>query len=234
MKVCLDAGHANTTPGKRTPKFDDGTFIHEAEQNYPIMFKVADYLKFNGIEVVITNENINYDMSLKDRVKVANINNVDIFISIHKNAYKGEWQTSAKGISTYIHKKGYNAEKLADKLQAHLIKDTNMRNRGVKEWERLYVTKYTSMPATLVELGFMDYREEAEQMKNPLWQNKFAKAITKGICEYFGKVAAFQVEIDELKKANSKIKKLKQKLEEMRNKYNSLKAEILKSIKRWS
>lgn len=185
MKVCLDAGHATTTPGKRTPRFEDSTFIHEAEQNYPIMFKTAEILKLNGIDVTFTNEDMDYDMSLSDRVKQANLANPDIFISIHKNAMTGTWQEYAKGIETFCYKFGYNGEKLAKKVQDQLIADTNLYNRGVKE-ANFYVIKYTDMPAILVELGFMDYKEEALQMKNEIWHIVYAKAIAKGVCDYFG------------------------------------------------
>ena len=188
VKVCLDAGHANITPGKRTP---DG--VHESEQNYPIMFKVAEYLKLNGLEVCFTNTDINYDMSLRRRVEMEKNSKADIFVSIHKNACIGKWQTTAKGIESYVVFKGGRAEKLANCIHKHLIKDTKMKDRGVKTME-LYVCKYTNAPAVLVELGFMDYKEEAKQMKDPVWHDRYAKAITKGICEYFGISVKFGVE----------------------------------------
>ncbi len=208
MKVCLDAGHGKATPGKRTPKFEGGRFIHEAEQNYPVMFKVAEYLRYNGIEVVLTNSDITYDMPLKERVKVANESKADIFVSIHANASIGHWQKYAKGVETYVHKKGYNAEKLANHLQDNLLKDTGMYDRKVKEWSKLYVTKYTKMSAALVELGFMDYLNEAKRMKDMSWHDTYARAITKGICDYFNIKPKFPQEINELEKATLKIKEL--------------------------
>ena len=65
MKVCLDAGHANKTPGKRTP---DG--VHESEQNYYIMFKLAEYLELNGFEVCFTNTDINYDICAEVEIRL--------------------------------------------------------------------------------------------------------------------------------------------------------------------
>ena len=188
MKICLDAGHGLYTLGKRSP---NGT--KEAEQNYPIMIKIVEYLKLNGIDVVCTNTDIKNDMSLQDRVKKANASKSDVFISIHKNAITGTWQDKAKGIESFVYKKGANAEKLANKIHKNLIADTKMQDRKVKE-ANFYVLKNTSMPAVLLELGFMDFKIEAEQMKNPEWHDKYAIAITKGICEYFGKTAVFKKE----------------------------------------
>jgi N-acetylmuramoyl-L-alanine amidase len=185
MLVCLDAGHGMDTEGKRTPEFDDGTIIHEAEQNYPVMFKVAEYLEYNEFNVVITNENIEYDMPLGERTDIANESEADIFISIHKNAISGQWQTDARGIETFVIQKGYEAERLANGVQEKLIEETKMLDRGVKE-ANFHVLRETNMPAILVELGFMDYREEAEQMLDETWHERFARAITKGVCEYAG------------------------------------------------
>ena len=41
------------------------------------------------------------------------------------------------------------------------------------------------MPSILCECGFMDIESEAELMLNEEYQWKCAKAIAKGICEYF-------------------------------------------------
>lgn len=204
MKACLDAGHGFNTAGKRTPKFDDGTFIHEAEQNYPVMFKVAEYLKYNGIDVCYTNTDINIDVTLQDRVKTANNSKADLFVSIHSNAMTGIWQTGAKGIETYVYKRGAKAETLANFVHDKLIKDTEMYDRGIRE-ASFYVLRKTDMPAILVELGFMDHRKEAEQMIDPLWHDKYAKAIVKGICAYFCKIVKFPIEWNNVKKDIDKV-----------------------------
>ena len=168
MKVCLDAGHGLHTAGKRTPNG-----IHEAEQNYPIMLKVAEYLELNGIDAVCTNTDIKNDMSLQDRVKKANASKADIFISIHKNAFTGKWQTTAKGIETFVYKKGHNAEKLANCIHKQLITDTKMNDRKVKE-ANFYVLNYTKMSACLLELpsinsGFKKKKEKRKIIRPPLY-----------------------------------------------------------------
>lgn len=193
MKVCLDAGHGMNTAGKRTPPYPDGTQIREAEQNYAVMELVKKYLEYNGVEVVVTNPDKNKDMPLDQRVKKANESNADLFVSIHKNASSGSWQTGAKGIETYVYKKGGEAEQYANKVQGELINDTGMKDRGVKEGN-FYVLKKTKMPAILVELGFMDYKPEADQMRDKEWHKKYAKAIVKGILKAKGKTAKFPPE----------------------------------------
>lgn len=184
--ICLDAGHGYNTAGKRTPKFSDGTSIREAEQNYPIMEQLGECLEYNGFKVIYTNKNMQYDMPLSERTNYANNQKADIFISIHKNAFTGKWQTSAKGIETYHYTGSSKGQKIAECVQESLIQETKMQDRKVKTNNSWAVLKNTNMPAILVELGFMDYQPEALQMKDEEWHNKYAKAIVEGVCQYYG------------------------------------------------
>ena len=67
-KICLDAGHGINTAGKRTPVFTKGDYkgkqIREAEQNYPVMEFVGEYLKYNGFDVCYTNTDIKREFKI--------------------------------------------------------------------------------------------------------------------------------------------------------------------------
>ena len=192
IKVMLDAGHYWGTSGKRTPPFTTdnqyakkGEVIRECEQNYKVMGELAYILKEHGIAVYSTNGDINKNVTLTQRVALANSKNVDYFISIHKNAVTGTWQTGAKGIDTHIYAKGGKAEAMANKIQSALISETGMYNRGVRV-NNFQVVRETNMPAVLLELGFMDYLPEALQMRSREWHKKFAVGIAKGFLSYVG------------------------------------------------
>jgi cell division septation protein DedD len=49
----------------------------------------------------------------------------------------------------------------------------------------LAVLHQTSMPAALLETGFMDVLEQARQMLDPTFQTAVAEAVAKGICACF-------------------------------------------------
>ena len=219
-KVCLNGGHFIGTKGKRTPMFEDGEIIHEAEQNYPVMFLIEKYLQYNGVRTRITNANINHDMVLSDRVYRSNMYVPDMYLSIHANATKENgWQTYAKGIETICHMYGGEGEKISRLIQHNLIEDTGMFDRGVKEGynyidgKAIYELKHTDAPAVLVELGFMDYKNEAVNMKNFFQHDVYAKAITKGVCKYFGFEAKFDItEYDKIIKEGFQNEYLKSKI----------------------
>ena len=182
--VVLDAGHGIATSGKCTPAYADGKIIHEAEQNYPIMFKLKEKLEYNGINVIVTNENINFDMSLSSRVVVEKASNANLFVSIHKNADTTYAWTDARGTESYVYALGGNAEKYANIIHPILIETTGDKDRGVKV-ANFQVLRETKAPAILLELGFMTNKEDAADMLSDSSQECYATAIAKGICKCF-------------------------------------------------
>lgn len=153
--IAVDAGHEYNTAGKRTPKFDDGSFMHEWEFNNAVKDILIKELKRAGFEVVDVNPDKSYT-SLAERVKKANDAGADFYISIHANAFTGKWG-NAKGIETYVWpSKTGMSEKVGKIIHKHLMKGTDMVDRGVKDGSWLYVIKHTKMPSVLVECGFMD------------------------------------------------------------------------------
>ncbi len=183
--VVLDAGHGMLTSGKQTPYFKDGTVIKEAEQNYPIMFKVAEELRSHDVIVTLTNDNINFDMSLNSRVTVANATNADLFYSFHKNATAEYIWNGTRGTEHLIYGKGGEAEKAANIIHNKVIEMCGEKDRGVKV-QNVQVLRETKMPAVLGELGFMTNMEDAMDMIDEQAQECYAKAIAYGILEYLG------------------------------------------------
>lgn len=179
MLVAVDAGHGHNTAGKRCP--DDSMREHDFNGN--VATKVCNILNQNGIETYrsddITGET---DIPLKTRTDNINSKKANICVSIHANAFTGEWN-DANGIETYIIARGGEAEKIAIIVQRKLIETTGRKDRGVKVGN-LHMCRETNMPAILCECGFMDNREEAELLKSEEYRQKCAEAIAEGILEY--------------------------------------------------
>ena len=60
---------------------------------------------------------------------------------------------------------------------------TIARNRGVKQ-ARFYVLRKTSMPAALVEVGFVTGSVDNRNLNSASYRQKMAEAIADGITEY--------------------------------------------------
>ena len=59
-----------------------------------------------------------------------------------------------------------------------------MRDRGVKR-TRFYVLVHTTMPAVLVEVGFVTGQKDATRLNDPATRTQMAQAIAQGILDYF-------------------------------------------------
>ncbi len=186
MKICIDAGHGPNTPGKRTPKFPDGHFMHEYEFNAATARHVVDQLKsYADVEILTTFED-GRDVPLKERTDRANAWGADVFVSIHANAFgPGGWN-DARGVETYAYiTKPGEAVKLAGIVQQHLVRSTGWVNRGVK-FADFHVLRETRMTAILCECGFMTNEAEAALLQSDVCRQTCAKAIAEGIAECYG------------------------------------------------
>ncbi len=56
-------------------------------------------------------------------------------------------------------------------------------DRGVKR-ARFSVLRHATVPAVLVEGGFLTHRQEAGRIHDPDWREKLAAALAKGIVAY--------------------------------------------------
>jgi N-acetylmuramoyl-L-alanine amidase len=178
-KIGIDDGHGYETAGKRTP---DG--YHENYFNEKVKKYLITELKRNGFSYVDCSP-MTSDNSLQDRCNRANNAKVNIFVSIHANAYGTGWN-DAEGVETYHYPNSGNGQRLASLVQNELLKGTPQKNRGVKT-ANFYVLKHTNMPAILVEAAFMTNKKEAELLKTKKFQEETAKDICRGICKYYNK-----------------------------------------------
>jgi N-acetylmuramoyl-L-alanine amidase len=181
MKVMIDAGHGYETDGKRTV---DG--MKEYEFNRAVAIETKKRLSEYEQVTVHFSHSDKIDVSLNERTRKANQANVDLFVSIHANAHGNgrEW-TSAEGIETYIHSSNpKTAYELAKIVQAHLVKRTSRKDRGVKT-ANFHVLKATKMTAILCECGFMTNKTEAKLLRTDNYRHACAEAIVHGIASYY-------------------------------------------------
>lgn len=199
--IALDDGHGADTPGKRTPKFEDGSFMHENEFNSAVVTILDEILMHNGFNTLLvapTHE----DTPLNERTKLANEKMADFYLSVHANAYTGEWN-DAHGISIFHYTGSVEGKKAATIIYKYALQGTNLKGRGIKTGN-FHVLRETYMPAVLIECGFLDNKEEAKLLMSNEYRNECAIEIGKGICEYFG-VEFNPLEDDTMKKSSIKV-----------------------------
>jgi N-acetylmuramoyl-L-alanine amidase len=107
--------------------------------------------------------------SLRKRANKANSNNVDIFVSIHFNAF------NTKAMGAEVYGISQTSQAIAKSVLTEIVK-LGFKNRGVKN-TRFSVLVNTSMPAILIECCFVDSQADMALFD----AEKMAEAIKVGL-----------------------------------------------------
>lgn len=177
--VAIDPGHGGEDEG--CSRAD----VLEKDINLQIAKAVEARLLELGYQVWLTREN-DTDIILEDRTEQINQSGADICVSIHQNACE-EKSSSISGIETWYNetKGDAGSRRLARLIHSDLLLYSKADDRGVIGDETLYVNRETTMPACLVETGFLSNRAERENLVTAEYQDRLAEAIASGIDLYF-------------------------------------------------
>jgi len=171
LTVVIDAGHGGSDWGASS-----GT-RREKDDNLNLALAVAQRLQTEKQRVILTRSSDVF-VPLEERSEIANRNNADIFVSLHRNA---SVSPAANGVETFVKP---NAPPInisyAQNVQNAIVSVGVQSNRGVKQ-ENFAVLRNTQAPAMLVELGFITNERDNELFDQNF--NAYADAIVRGILE---------------------------------------------------
>ena len=155
--------------------------MSEKDVNLKIAARLYLLLLESGYDVKLTRSCDEF-IGLEERVKIGKDFKADIFISIHANSFKS---SEVEGIETYY---GKNKESfyLGEAIQDELIYHLGAVDRGIKDGEKFYVLGENSVPAILVETGFLSNKFERLLLKDEHYQKSIVYSILFGIQKYFG------------------------------------------------
>jgi N-acetylmuramoyl-L-alanine amidase len=177
--IMIDPGHGGKDPGasgfglmEKTAVLNTSLYLKAIMEKTPFRLKLT-----RETDVFYTPD---------QRVQMAKSEKANAFISIHANATSSG---TASGTETFYYKAAANpnwadSQLLAAYIQDRMIEAWNLTNRGIKNGN-FHVIRENTMPAVLVELGFIDNAKDNEKLKSPEWQQKAAEAIYFGILDYY-------------------------------------------------
>lgn len=177
--VVLDAGHGKQDPGYVNNKLG----LFEKTFNLSAVLKLKTELEKNPKIVVHLTRSDDTFLELNERVAFAEKipglgKKADIFISVHANGFT----TSApSGTETYYSRA--DSKKLAETIHPRMVAAVGLKDRGVKT-AGFKVIKATTMPAILLEVGFMSNDNDVKVLFNEATQKKFAEEVAAGVKEY--------------------------------------------------
>ena len=175
-KVVIDPGHGGSDPGAVGING-----LRETDIVLEVSKTVTEFLTKKGVKTILTRD-YERTLELHPRVTKANSSKADVFVSIHANATRGK-RKDVNGLETYYYS-GYKGYSLAKNIQKQiLISSPQSPDRGVRR-SRFYVIRKTSMPAALVEIGFVTGMYDADLLRQKAYRDKMSFAIAKGILNY--------------------------------------------------
>lgn len=195
MKILIDNGHGENTPGKRSP---DGIF-REYKYVRDIAEAVERELKSKGYDAErIVRENV--DVPLAERTRRVNEicgrigTSKVVLVSIHCNAAGNgtEWM-NASGWSAYTSKGKTKSDTLAELIYKEA--ERNFAGRKIRkdysdgdaDWEEgFYILKKTKCPAVLTENFFMDNKQDVSYLLSLEGRNQIVKTHVDAIIKYVG------------------------------------------------
>ncbi|WP_110114739.1 N-acetylmuramoyl-L-alanine amidase [Bacillus sp. CGMCC 1.16541] len=172
--IVLDPGHGGTDPGAV------GNGIREKDIVLDIAKRSRDYIIANYPATVYMTRSTDTTLSLESRTAYANSVGANFFVSMHINSYS---TSSPNGLETYHYYGSTNGSKLATSTY-NKLKSSYSTLRGVKE-AGFYVLKYTNMPATLGETGFISNSMDAANLANATFRQNLATQYAQGMHEYW-------------------------------------------------
>lgn len=177
--VVIDPGH-----GGRDPGAIGINGLRETNVVLPISLDVSRILQQQGVTVYLTRTN-EREVDLAPRVALAERARANVFVSIHANAISMS-RPDVNGLETYYAPGSSAGKRLAQTIHQSILSSIRMGDRGVRG-ARFYVIRRTSMPAALVETGFLTGAQDNPRLADPNFRRQMAQAIARGILQYLSR-----------------------------------------------
>jgi N-acetylmuramoyl-L-alanine amidase len=197
-RICLDPGHGGIDPGNRVGSHQEKTYTLLLVQ------ELASQLTRAGYKVTLTRDSDKF-IELSDRPAIAKRRSADLFISLHFNSAPSSANT-VRGAEVYCmtpvgapstNARGEGSSSgwypgnrsndknvfLAYQLQKSVTKTLGTEDRGLHR-ARFAVLRDATMPAVLIEAGFMSNPSEGRKIFDASYRKQIAKAIVDGISAY--------------------------------------------------
>jgi N-acetylmuramoyl-L-alanine amidase len=199
--IVIDAGHGGPNTGTRSmdpPLLEKNLTLDWA-------FRLEELLRRQGWHVVMTRTN-DVELSLSDRVQVADRHLADLFVSLHFNS--AHPQTEHAGLETYcltptglpstltrdyeddltrtFPNNSHDQENLRFAFLLHraLLQATGSVDRGIRRARFMGVLRGQDRPAVLIEAGYLSNPEEARRIATPEHRQLLAEAVAGALLDH--------------------------------------------------
>ncbi|MCB9920309.1 MAG: N-acetylmuramoyl-L-alanine amidase [Planctomycetes bacterium] len=185
VKVVIDAGHGGSDPGAL------GNGLREADINLAVALRLEAWLALDAADPrgggdwsILMTRRTDTDVSLASRANAANAFGAASFLSVHMNSFTS---ASANGSETYCYtgQEARAAGLYRNRVQGEVLSAWGLTDRGVKT-ANFYVLRNTTMPAVLMEGGFITNTVDSSKMKSAASIDRLALGLLWATQEHHG------------------------------------------------
>jgi N-acetylmuramoyl-L-alanine amidase len=204
-KIAIDPGHQARGSSEQEPvgpgadqmkaRVSSGTYgaasgLNEYELNLAVSLKLRDELSARGYEIYMIRETNDVDISNKERAEMAAASGADILVRIHANgsenpSVQGALTMSPSGSNPYVGGMADRCQELSQEIIDAFCAVTGAENRGVYITDDMSGINWSTIPVTIVEMGYMTNAEEDLRMASEDYQALMVRGIADGIDAYF-------------------------------------------------
>lgn len=180
--IVIDPGHGGRDSGARYGN------LYEKDIVLPISIRLGQLLETKGASVILTRSTDVYP-DLGERPAIANRSNAAAFISIHVNSITKE--NGRSGGMTFYHKQDPFDRLLSECIQSEIAKVSKIPDLGTWSDSRIYnsgfkVLRDSKVPSVLIELGFINHKNDRAQLTSKDFTERMAQAILRGVEIFLG------------------------------------------------
>ena len=187
VTVVIDPGHGGEDGGAVSPGG-----VQESHINLAVSKQLHDLLRFAGVPTVMTREEdvticdeglgtirARKTSDIRNRVAIVNGTENAVLLSIHQNSLPSS--TVTHGAQVFWNQQE-GAKELAEAIQTSLNGAINVGNeKHTKQIPpTVYLMKHVTVPAVLVECGFLTNQEETRRLQDETHQRTLAISIAAG------------------------------------------------------
>lgn len=166
------------------------TGVSEYELTLDISLQLRNELVSRGYTVYMTRESHDVNISNMERAQYASSVGADIAVRIHAN---GSENTSVSGAlaltpsssNPYIANLASESYRLSKDVLNAYCAATGMNNQGVQANDTMTGINWSTVPVTILEMGYMTNPTDDTNMQNDAYQKKMVQGIADGIDAYF-------------------------------------------------
>lgn len=166
------------------------TGLEEFQLNLDVSLKLKEILEERGYQVVMTREDNDANISNAERAQKVAAEGADIYVRVHANSsddssVSGALTMCPSATNPYMGSMYDQCYRLSQTILNSYCQATGFGNRGVMITDTMTGINWSTIPVTIVEMGFMSNQGDDTTMADGEFQNTMARGIADGIDAYY-------------------------------------------------